>query len=185
MHPTAATPILTNHYAAPFLFLVTNLPGDFHDWLVSTGVHEVSSNLHLLFVENGLPIPHNYAVTLTNYNMRTETNVLRAQAHQKVRQSMVDLFFDKPLDTSRRIAGFIKMYRDNLDTASTDEEARLFVRDSIMVSSLDVIVPYTRIKTTVYNVYIHPPSANANQQLQPSFYNFPVNKLGNIFKCHS
>ena len=23
------------------------------------------------------------------------------------------------------------------------------------------------------------------QQLQPSFYNFPVNELGNIFKCHS
>ena len=152
--------MLMNCYAAPFLFLVTDLPGDFRAWLVSTGVHEVSSDLRLLFVENGLPIPHDYAVTLTNYNMRTETDILRAQAHQKVRRSVADLLFDKPSDTSRRIAGFIKMYRDNLEATFTDDEARLFVRDSIAVSSLDVIVPNTRIKTTVYNIYIHPPSAN-------------------------
>lgn len=152
--------MLMNRYAAPFLFLVTGLPGDFRDWLVATGVHEVNSNLCLIFVENGVLVPHDYAVTLTNYNMRMETDILRAQAHQKVRRSVLDLLFDKPSDTSQRVAGFIKMYRDNLEASLTDNEAILFVKNSISVSSLDVVVLGTRIKTTVYNVYVHPPSAN-------------------------
>ena len=159
VHPTAVTPMLMNRYAAPFLFLVTGLPEDFRNWLVSTGAHQVNSHLRLLFVENGTPVPHDYAVTLTNYNMRTETDILRGQAHQKVRQSVIDLLFDKPSDTSQRVAGFIKMYHDNLESTLSEDEARLSVRSSITIDSLDVIVPNTRLKTTVYNVYIHPPSA--------------------------
>ena len=84
MHPTAANPKLQHLYAPPFVFLVTGLPEDFRKWLVFTGVHEVGSHLSLLFVENGEPVPHDYVVTLTNYNMRTETEVLREHAHQQV-----------------------------------------------------------------------------------------------------
>lgn len=84
MHPMAANPKLEHRYAPPFVFLVTGLPKDFHKWLVTTGVHEVDSHLRLLFIENGDPVPHDYAVTLTNYNMRMETEVPRECVHHRV-----------------------------------------------------------------------------------------------------
>ena len=160
--PTAATPTLHNRHAAPFLFLVTGLPEDYRRWLVTTGVHEVSSHLGLLFVENGAPIPHDYTVSLTNYNMRTETEVLRSDAHHRVRQSVIDLLFDIPSDTSRRTRDFINLYHDNLEDSLTSEQAHLLVRDSVKVTSLDITIPNTRITAPVYNVYIHPPTAIPN-----------------------
>ena len=162
VHPTAATPLLHNHYAAPFLFLVTGLPEDFREWLVTTGIHEVNSHLNFLFVENGAPIPHDYVVTLTNYNMRTETELLRERAHGRVKRSVIDMLFNVPSDTSKRIADYIAKFRDNLDETLSNDEARLFIRNSISVSSLDVIVPGTKDSATVYNIYIHPPTAIPN-----------------------
>lgn len=162
VHPTSASPHIRNRYAAPFLFLVTELPDDFREWLVVTGVHEVKSHLEVLFVENGRPVPHDYVVTLTNYNMRTDSEVLRERAHQQVRWSVISLLFDKPSDTSLRIGAFISQCRDNLEETLTDEQAKLIIRDSIRVSSLDVVVPGTNITTTVYNIYVHPPTTNAN-----------------------
>jgi hypothetical protein len=84
VHPTVATPMFYNRYAAPFLFLVTELPYKFRKWLVTIGVHKVDSHLNLLFVDNGVPIPHDYIVTLTNYNMKTDSEVLRERAHESV-----------------------------------------------------------------------------------------------------
>lgn len=160
VHPTAATELPYNRNTAPFIFLVTGLPEDFREWLVSTGIHEVDSHLSVLFVENGIPIPHNYVTALTNYNMRTDSDLLRERAHQRVHKSVVDLLFNKPSNTSRRIAEFIRINRDNLDDAYSGDQARLFVRNSVAVTSLDVTVPGTKITTTVYNVYIHPLTAN-------------------------
>ncbi|KAF9783296.1 hypothetical protein BJ322DRAFT_1110179 [Thelephora terrestris] len=160
VHPTAATPLLHNQYAAPFMFLVTDIPYDFRRWLVSFGVHQVSSHLGLIFVENGEPVPHDYVMTLTNYNMRTETELLRAQAHHTVRRSVVDLLFDKPSDTSQCITDFVSRYRDNMATSFSNEEARTFVKQSVLIDSLDIVVPGTKMPSTVYNLYIHPPTAN-------------------------
>ena len=160
VHPTAATPMLYNRYAAPFVFLVTDLPQDYREWLVTAGVHKVDSHLSLLFVENGVPIPHDYVVTLTNYNMKTDSEVLCECTHQRVRRSVTDLLFDKPSDVSLRIADFIRKFRDNLEDTYSDAEAHRFVRNSVLVKSLDVTVPGTRITTTVYNVYIHPPTVD-------------------------
>jgi hypothetical protein len=159
VHPTAATPMFYNRYVAPFLFLVTELPYEFRKWLVTVGVHEVDSHLRLLFVENGVPIPHDYIVTLTNYNMKTDSEVLRERAQESVRRSVVNLLFGTPSDTSKRIADFINMFRDNIDDTYSNEEARLFIQNSVKVSSLDVTVPGTKVTTTVYNVYAHPPLA--------------------------
>ena len=107
--------MLYNRYAAPFLFLITGLPVDFRKWLVFVGAHEVDSRLHMLFVENGTPIPHDYLVTLTNYNMRTDSDLLRERANLRVRKSVTDLLFDTPSDTSQRVAEFIRQFRDNLE----------------------------------------------------------------------
>ena len=159
MHPMAANLKLEHRYAPPFVFLVTGLPKDFHKWLVATGVHEVDSHLRLLFIENRDPVPHNYAVTLTNYNMRMETEVLREHVHHRVQRSVTNLLFDKPTDTSKCILHVITRYHDNLDETLSGEEARTFVRNSVCVSSMDVIVPETKIMTTIYNVYIHLPTA--------------------------
>lgn len=60
--------MLHNHYATPFMFLVTGIPADFCKWLVTKGAHEVDSHLNMLFIENGTLIPHDYIMTLTNYN---------------------------------------------------------------------------------------------------------------------
>ena len=46
------------------------------------GIHEVNSHLNFLFVENGIPLTHDYIAVFSNYNMLTETNVLRELAHQ-------------------------------------------------------------------------------------------------------
>src|ERR1700743_2555943 len=108
VHPTAATPMLYNCYAAPFVFLVTGLLLDFRKWLATVGTHEVTSHLSLLFVENGVPLTHDYITALSNYNLRTETNVLREWAHQQVKNLVTDLLFDKPSDTSSRVASFIR-----------------------------------------------------------------------------
>ncbi|KAF9783470.1 hypothetical protein BJ322DRAFT_1110359 [Thelephora terrestris] len=160
VHPTAAVPELRNQYGAPFVFLVTGIPEDFRKWLVAVGIHEVKSHLEVLFVENGEPIPHDYAVTLTNYNMRTETDVLRERAHERVRKSVTDTLFDKLSDTSRRTKSFVGLYRDNLDESLSNEEACCFVRDSVKVTSLDIYIPGVKIKATVYNVYIYPPTTD-------------------------
>jgi hypothetical protein len=149
-----------NRYVAPFLFLVTELPDKFRKWLVTVGIHEVDSHLNLLFVENGKPIPHDYVVTLTNYNMKTDSELLRERAHERVRKSVASLLLEVQSDTSKRIADFVSKFRDNINDAYTNEEAKLFVRDSVRVSSLDVTVSGTKITMTVYNIYMHPPTAN-------------------------
>ena len=92
--------------------------------------------------------------------MKTTTEVFREAAHQRVRKSVTDFLFDGPSETCKRFLNFISKYRDNLDNNYSDSKAQAFVRDSIRVSSLDVVVPSTKIMTTVYNIYIHPQAAN-------------------------
>ena len=150
--------MLYNCYAAPFIFLVTGLPLEFRKWLVTTGIHKVDSHLNLLLIENGVPVTHDYLVTLTNYNLRTETDGLRRLAHKQVIGSVLVLLFDKTSDTTNRIASFINKYRDNIDNSLLKDEACLLICNSLQVSSLEVTVPKTKITTTVYNIYIHPPT---------------------------
>ena len=159
VHPTAAAPLMYNRYTAPFIFLVTDIPPDFRKWLVTVGVYEVSSQLGLLFVENGVPIAHDYAVTLTNYNLRIDTDVLRERAHEQVKKSVVELLFDKPSEFPTLISKFIQRYRDNIDEALSKDEALQLIRSSVQVNSLEVISPDTKTPTITYNVYIHPPTA--------------------------
>ena len=134
VHPTAATPSLYNCYAAPFVFLVLGLPYDYRKWLVTTAVHKVDSNLCFLFVENRRPVAHDYVVSLNKYNLRTDTEVLQERAHDQVRKSVVNLLFDKPSDTSQRIAEFIRKNNDNINKHLTGEDAWLFIRNSVRVS---------------------------------------------------
>lgn len=156
IHPTAATPSLYNCFTAPFVFLVLGLLYDYHKWLVTAAVHKVSSRLGTLFVENRKPVAHDYAVSLQNYNMRTETEVLRERAHDRVRKSVVELLFDKLSDTSRLIAEFIRKYHNNIDERLTG-----VIHDSVQVSLQDVTRPILKITGPIYNVYIHPPTADS------------------------
>ena len=160
MHPTAATPSLYNRYAAPFVFLVLGLPYDYRKWLGTTAIHEVDSELSFLFVENGKPVAHDYVVSLDKYNLKTDTEVLRERAHDRVRKSVVDLLFDKPSDTSLRIAEFIRKNHDNINEQLTGEDARLFIRNSVQVFAHSVVYPKKKITGPVYNVYIHPPTTD-------------------------
>ena len=124
-----------------------------------TGVHEVNSHLGLLFIENGMPVAHDYIVTLTNYNLRMETDRLCRLAHEQVNGSVLDLLFDKTSDTTNHIVSFINKYHDNISDSLSGDEAHLFIRNSVRVSSFEVTVPKIKIMTTVYNFYIHPPTA--------------------------
>lgn len=45
IHPTAIIPLLYNRYATPFIFLITELPAAFQEWLVNTAIPEVDSHL--------------------------------------------------------------------------------------------------------------------------------------------
>lgn len=128
-------------------------------YLTETAIIEVASPLGILFIENGIPTPHDYITTLTNYNLRTDSEILKTRAKQHVGQSIVNLLFDVPSDTSRRIAAFIRTNRDNLPEGLTGEEAISIIRGSVKVETLEVIVPGTRALTPVYNVYIYPPTA--------------------------
>jgi hypothetical protein len=68
-------------------------------------------------------------------------------------------WFPGPLAPSERIAAFIRANRDNLQDELSDDAACLFVRNSVKVGVLQVIVPGTRTLVPVYTVYIYPPSA--------------------------
>ena len=120
----------------------------------------MDSALGVLFIENGTPVPHDYVVTLTNYNMRADSDFLKHLAKERVRKSVVDLLFDVASDTSQRIATFIRTNRDNIPDDLSDEAAQLFIRGSVRVEVLEIIVPGVRALTPVYNVYIYPPTAN-------------------------
>lgn len=155
--------MLYNRFAAPFVFLVTGIPEAFQDYLVETAVFEVDSTLKVLFVERGVPVPHDYVMTLTNYNMRTDSEYLRDVAENSVRHSVQDLLFNVPSDTSGRIRAWIRANRDNVRSDLSDDEAWVLIRGSVRVESLEVIVPTTRTMTTVYNVYLYPPTANPDR----------------------
>jgi hypothetical protein len=159
IHPTAVTPELHNRYASPFIFLVTDIPDRFRDWLIFAGVKPVSSHLGVLFFEKGMPTPHDYVMFLTNYNMRTETDELKEQAIATVRESVINLLFDVPSNTSGRVTAFIRLHHDNLRDGVSEDQARNAVKDSVRVTMIEVIVPGTRTKIPIYGVYIHPPTA--------------------------
>ena len=137
---------------------MTGLPLDFRKWLVTVGTHEVTSHLNLLFIENGVPLTQDYITALSNYNLRTETDILREWAHQQVRNLVIELLFNKLSDTSNHVASFIHKYCDNISNSLLKEEACRLIHNTVQVSSLDVTVPRTKIMTTVYNLYIHPPN---------------------------
>jgi len=152
---------LHTRYAPPFVFLVTDIPQTFREYLVRTAVFDVDGPLGVLFVENGRPVPHDYITTLTNYNMKIETDGLKDQAKEKVRRSvMKTLFDDVGTEPRKKVEAFITVNRDNIQADLTTEEARLFVRESVKVEILEIIVPGKKILTPVYNVYIHPPTTN-------------------------
>ena len=151
--------MLYNQFAAPFVFLVMGIPDAFKDYLVETTVLEVDSALKVLFIKRGVPVPHNYITTLTNYNMRTDSEHLRDVAEDSVRHSVQDLLFNVPSDTSHRIHLWICANRDNVLGDLSDTEAWAFIRNLVKVESLEIIVPETKNLTTVYNVYLYPPSA--------------------------
>ena len=125
VHPTAAVPMLYNRFAAPFVFLVTGIPEAFKDYLVKTAVLEV------LFVERGILVPHDYVMTLTNYNLRTDSDYLRGVAENSVRQSVQDLLFNVQSDTLRQIRVWIRANRDNVRSDLSDDEAWVLIRDSV------------------------------------------------------
>ena len=84
----------------PFVFLVTGLPEGFYKWLVINALFPVGGQLGVLFIKNGRPVPYDYVVTLTNYNMRTDSDLLKELTKEWVRLSVVDLLFNKPSNTS-------------------------------------------------------------------------------------
>jgi hypothetical protein len=120
----------------------------------------VDSHLAVLFVERGIPIPHDYVVTLTNYNMRTETSELEEQAISTVRESVVNHLFNVPTETSARVKAFIRLYHDNIRDGLSEEQALNFVRESVRVQIIKVVIPGgTKTLTPIYGVYVHPPTA--------------------------
>ena len=130
---------------------------------MDVAVLEVESPLGILFVENGIPVPHDYVTTLTNYNMRTDSDFLKTLAEERVRKSVVDLLFDVPSDTSQRIGAFIRVNNDNLPDGRTEEAARIFIRNSVRVKTLEVYVPGIKALNPVYNIYMYPPTANTER----------------------
>ena len=121
----------------------------------------MDSPLGFLFVENGKPVPHDYITTLTNYNMKVETDILKKQAKKMVQRSvMKTLFDDVNTEPRKKTESFIMANRDNIQAGLTHEQARLFVRDSVKVEILEITVPGKKIPTPVYNVYIHPPTTD-------------------------
>jgi hypothetical protein len=108
----------------------------------------------------GIPIPHDYVVTLTNYNMRTETSELEEQAISTVRESVVNHLFNVPTETSARVKAFIRLYHDNIRDGLSEEQALNFVRESVRVQIIKVVIPGgTKTLTPIYGVYVHPPTA--------------------------
>lgn len=159
VHPTAENAEFQSRYSAPFVFLVTNLPEHFRRWLAFIGIHEVDSPLRALFVERGKPVPHDFVTTLTNYNMRVDTEPLRRQAEERVRHSVVNTLFDKPSDTSNRVTDYINRFRDNLKHTLSPEDARDSVRSSVKVRFMEITLPGGALNVPVYNIYVHPPTA--------------------------
>lgn len=148
-----------NQYAAPFIFLAMGLPSDFRKLLVTTSIHKVDSCLELLFVENGIPITHDFVGAITNYNLRMDTDVLCERAHEQVQKSVVEHLFNKPSDDLILISKFIQRYCNNMSESLSTDEARLLIRNSVRIQSLEVVGPSTKVLTTTYNIYIHPPTA--------------------------
>lgn len=100
-------PMLYNRFATLFVFLVTRIPEAFQDYLVEAVVFEVDSALKVLFVERGVPVPHDYMMTLMNYNMRTDSEYLRDIAENSAWHSVQDLLFNVPSNTSGCIRAWI------------------------------------------------------------------------------
>ena len=159
VHPTAAVqPPKNRRGAAPFLFFVLNVPRDFREFLVRTVVFEVEGPLKTLFFKNGVPVAHDYVVTLKNYNMRIDTDERKEEAKTYVRNSVISKLFDKESPVSGRIKAFLMVNRDNLPNSYTDEQVLRYVRDSVQVEAFEIIVPVRKILMLVYNVYMFPPT---------------------------
>ena len=158
VHPTAATPQLYNHFAAPYMFMVTDVPSDFAKWLVQKAIHPVQSELKILFALNGEPTPCDYVLTLSNYNLPTDNEYQKDWAKTIVQRSVIRTLFDEDSETSKKVAGFIDKIRDNVPPHLSSSEAFQFIRETVKVDVLEVFVPGTRILTPVYNIYIHPPT---------------------------
>ena len=158
VYPTAATPDLHNHFAAPYLFLVTDIPRDFANWLVKKAIHPVQSDLRVLFALNGDPAPCDYLMTITNYNLPTDNDYQKDWAKTIVHRSVVRTLFDEQSPVMEKVAKFISQFRDNIPPHLSESGAFSFIRESTKVEILEVFVPGTGILTPVYNVYIHPPT---------------------------
>ena len=162
VHPTTASPDLHNHFAAPYLFLVTDIPRAFASWLVKKAIHPVQSDLRILFALNGDPPPCDYVVTITNYNLPTDNDYQKDWAKTIVQCSVVRTLFDEETPVTQKVTKFIEQFRDNIPPHLSNSEAFAFTHESVKVEVLEVFVPGTGILTPVYNIYIHPPTKLAD-----------------------
>lgn len=159
VHPTAETLPSKRHLgAAPYLFFVLDLPRNFRDYLVRRAIFEVDSDLKTLFVENGRPVPHDYIMTLKNYNMSVDTEELKQQAKDRVKESVLDRMFKHNTPASNKARSFLMANRDNLPSSYSDEQVFNYIRDSIRVELLIIKLPVTKVDMPVYNLYIFPPT---------------------------
>ncbi|KAF9789376.1 hypothetical protein BJ322DRAFT_1018047 [Thelephora terrestris] len=88
IHPTAASqPHKNCRGAPPYLFLVTDIPALLRELLIKNAVFNVNSTLKTLFFKVSDPVPHDYVMTLKNYNLPVDTEDEQAKAVKAVRQS--------------------------------------------------------------------------------------------------
>jgi len=71
---------------------------------------------------------------------------------------VVNKLFDQESLTTHNVKSFLRANRDNLPPSFLEEQVLTYVRDSVRVEILQVIVPSTKVLTPVYNVYIYPPT---------------------------
>ena len=167
VHPTAASlPPARRRGAPPYLFLVSNVPRPFQEYLVKEAIFAVESGLKTLFFEAANPVPHDYVTTLKNYSMSTDTTEEQAAAIEIVRRSVVDRLFDHESNIATHLKSFLFTTRDNLPGSYSEERVRMYVRNSVRVELLHVVAPNTKILTPVYNVFIFPPTRDPKKLLQ-------------------
>lgn len=154
------TPGPDSKFARPYLFLVTDIPDDFAKWLVETAIHPVRSELKVLFAVDGESNPCDYITTLSNFNFRTDTEHLKECARDAVRNIVIRTLFIDDTAFKRGLENFIFKHRDNIPSSLSHPEAVTFIRNSVKITSFEVVVPKVSIRAMIYNVYIHPPTKN-------------------------
>ena len=167
VHPTAADqPPAKRRGATPYLYFVTGLPEHFRRFLVETAIFEVESDLKILFIEDGCPVPHDYVTTLKNYNMPVDNEEEYNTAVDRVCESVIDKLFDKESLTTHHVEVFLRANCDNFPKSFSEQKILDYMRGSVRVELLQVFAPVTKILIPVYNVYIFPPTRDPERLLR-------------------